>query len=100
MSNLADLSSLDSMSGNETVKATSNHLRGLIKEELLEETPAFGEAFREVGENLRQQFSIASLRPYQVCQNYPLHISHQKLFSGASRGVPLAGVAIRDRSRQ
>src|SRR5258708_9798665 len=32
------------MSGNETVKATSNHLRGLIKEELLEDTPAFGDA--------------------------------------------------------
>ena len=44
MSNLADLSSLDDMSGNETVKATSNHLRGLIKEELLEDTPAFGDA--------------------------------------------------------
>ena len=43
MSNLADLSSLDGMSGNETVKATSNHLRGLIKEELLEDTPAFGD---------------------------------------------------------
>jgi sulfite reductase (ferredoxin) len=44
LSNLADLSSLDGMSGNETVKATSNHLRGLIKEELLEDTPAFGDA--------------------------------------------------------
>ena len=44
MSNLADLSSLDEMSGNETVKANSNHLRGLIKEELLEDTPAFGDA--------------------------------------------------------
>ena len=44
MSNLADLSSLDGMSGNETVKSTSNHLRGLIKEELLEDTPAFGDA--------------------------------------------------------
>jgi sulfite reductase (ferredoxin) len=32
------------MSGNETVKSTSNHLRGLIKEELLEDTPAFGDA--------------------------------------------------------
>ncbi|HEV2030063.1 MAG TPA: NADPH-dependent assimilatory sulfite reductase hemoprotein subunit [Candidatus Dormibacteraeota bacterium] len=39
-----DLSSLDGLSGNETIKATSNHLRGLIKEELLEETPAFGDA--------------------------------------------------------
>ena len=44
MSNLVDLSSLDGMSGNETVKSTSNHLRGLIKEELLEDTPAFGDA--------------------------------------------------------
>src|SRR6266851_2536907 len=35
--------SLDSLSKNETVKATSNHLRGLIKEELLEDTPAFGD---------------------------------------------------------
>jgi sulfite reductase (ferredoxin) len=31
------------LSRNETVKATSNHLRGLIKEELLEDTPAFGD---------------------------------------------------------
>jgi sulfite reductase (ferredoxin) len=31
------------LSKNETVKATSNHLRGLIKEELLEDTPAFGD---------------------------------------------------------
>ncbi|HVS50437.1 MAG TPA: NADPH-dependent assimilatory sulfite reductase hemoprotein subunit [Candidatus Dormibacteraeota bacterium] len=31
------------MSGNEAIKATSNHLRGLIKEELLEDTPAFGD---------------------------------------------------------
>jgi sulfite reductase (ferredoxin) len=38
-----DLSSLDGLSGNETTKATSNHLRGLIKEELLEDTPAFGD---------------------------------------------------------
>jgi sulfite reductase (ferredoxin) len=38
-----DLSSLDGLSRNETVKATSNHLRGLIKEELLEDTPAFGD---------------------------------------------------------
>ncbi|HEY8864182.1 MAG TPA: NADPH-dependent assimilatory sulfite reductase hemoprotein subunit [Candidatus Dormibacteraeota bacterium] len=35
--------SLDGLSKNETVKATSNHLRGLIKEELLEDTPAFGD---------------------------------------------------------
>ena len=44
MSDLVDLSALDGLSGNETIKATSNHLRGLIKEELLEETPAFGDA--------------------------------------------------------
>ena len=44
MSDPIDLSSLDGLSGNETVKATSNHLRGLIKEELLEDTPAFGDA--------------------------------------------------------
>ena len=43
MSNLSDGSSLEGLSRNETIKATSNHLRGLIKEELLEETPAFGE---------------------------------------------------------
>jgi sulfite reductase (ferredoxin) len=44
LSDPIDLSSLDGLSGNETVKATSNHLRGLIKEELLEDTPAFGDA--------------------------------------------------------
>ena len=43
MSELKDLSTLDGLSRNETVKATSNHLRGLIKEELLEDTPAFGD---------------------------------------------------------
>jgi sulfite reductase (ferredoxin) len=43
LSNLADPSSLDALSRNETVKVTSNHLRGLIKEELLEGTPAFGD---------------------------------------------------------
>ena len=43
MPDLADLSALDGLSKNETVKATSNHLRGLIKEELLEDTPAFGD---------------------------------------------------------
>src|SRR5258708_11010867 len=31
------------MSGNESIKATSNHLGGLIREELLEDTPAFGD---------------------------------------------------------
>jgi sulfite reductase (ferredoxin) len=44
LSDLVDLSALDGLSGNETIKATSNHLRGLIKEELLEDTPAFGDA--------------------------------------------------------
>jgi sulfite reductase (ferredoxin) len=44
LSDLGDLSALDGLSGNETIKATSNHLRGLIKEELVENTPAFGDA--------------------------------------------------------
>jgi len=44
LSDPIDLVSLDGLSGNETVKATSNHLRGLIREELLEDTPAFGDA--------------------------------------------------------
>jgi sulfite reductase (ferredoxin) len=43
LSDLTDVPSLDGLSKNETVKATSNHLRGLIKEELLEDTPAFGD---------------------------------------------------------
>jgi sulfite reductase (ferredoxin) len=43
LSDLTDLSSLEGLSGNEAIKATSNHLRGLIKEELLEDTPAFGD---------------------------------------------------------
>jgi len=43
LSDPIDLVSLDGLSKNETVKATSNHLRGLIKEELLEDTPAFGD---------------------------------------------------------
>jgi len=38
------LSDLVDLSSNERIKATSNHLRGLIKEELLEDTPAFGDA--------------------------------------------------------
>jgi sulfite reductase (ferredoxin) len=44
LSDSVDLSALEGLSGNETIKATSNHLRGLIKEELLEDTPAFGDA--------------------------------------------------------
>jgi sulfite reductase (ferredoxin) len=43
LSDLNDPSSLDGLSRNETIKATSNHLRGLIKEELVEDTPAFGD---------------------------------------------------------
>ena len=43
MSNLSDATSLESFSKNESIKAASNHLRGLIKEELLEDTPAFGD---------------------------------------------------------
>src|SRR3982074_1179871 len=43
LSDLSDGTPLDGLSRNETVKATSNHLRGLIKEELLEDTPAFGD---------------------------------------------------------
>jgi sulfite reductase (ferredoxin) len=31
------------LSKNESIKAASNHLRGLIKEELIEDTPAFGD---------------------------------------------------------
>ena len=48
MSDLTDLSVLDGLSKNETIKATSNHLRGLIKEELLEDTPAFGDASEQL----------------------------------------------------
>jgi len=43
LSNLSDGTSPEGFSRNESIKATSNHLRGLIKEELLEDTPAFGE---------------------------------------------------------
>ena len=43
MSNLSDGTPLESFSRNESIKAESNHLRGLIKEELLEDTPAFGD---------------------------------------------------------
>ena len=48
MSDLTDLSVLDGLSKNETIKATSNHLRGLIKEELLEDSPAFGDASEQL----------------------------------------------------
>src|SRR6266568_755036 len=43
LSNLSDGTPLDGLSRNESVKAASNHLRGLIKEELVEEAPAFGD---------------------------------------------------------
>jgi len=43
LSNLSDGTPLESFSRNESIKAESNHLRGLIKEELLEDTPAFGD---------------------------------------------------------
>ncbi|HLZ94907.1 MAG TPA: NADPH-dependent assimilatory sulfite reductase hemoprotein subunit [Candidatus Dormibacteraeota bacterium] len=43
MSNLADQTDLSALSRNETIKATSNHLRGQIKEELGADTPAFGD---------------------------------------------------------
>jgi sulfite reductase (ferredoxin) len=43
LSNLLDRSELDGVSRNETIKANSNHLRGLIKEELVEDTPAFSD---------------------------------------------------------
>ncbi len=43
MSNLSDATSLEDFSRNESIKANSNHLRGLIKEELVEDTPAFGD---------------------------------------------------------
>jgi sulfite reductase (ferredoxin) len=36
-----DHSDLEGVSSNESIKAKSNHLRGLIKEELVEDTPAF-----------------------------------------------------------
>jgi len=48
LSDLTDLSVLDGLSKNETIKATSNHLRGLIKEELLEDSPAFGDASEQL----------------------------------------------------
>jgi sulfite reductase (ferredoxin) len=48
LSDLTDLSALDGLSKNETIKATSNHLRGLIKEELIEDTPAFGDASEQL----------------------------------------------------
>src|SRR5260370_1633451 len=43
LSSLSDGISLEGLSKNESIKAASNHLRGLIKEELVEDTPAFGD---------------------------------------------------------
>jgi sulfite reductase (ferredoxin) len=43
LANLSDGTSLDGFSKNESIKATSNHLRGLIKEELVEDTSAFSD---------------------------------------------------------
>ena len=43
MSNLSDGTPLDGFSRNESIKAASNHLRGLIKKELVEDTLAFGD---------------------------------------------------------
>jgi sulfite reductase (ferredoxin) len=43
LSNLSEGTSLEGFSKNESIKVGSNHLRGLIKEELLEDTPAFGD---------------------------------------------------------
>jgi sulfite reductase (ferredoxin) len=43
LSNLSDGTPLDGFSRNESVKAASNHLRGLIKEELIDDAPAFGD---------------------------------------------------------
>ena len=43
MANLSDGVSLDDLSKNESIKARSNHLRGHIADELVEDSPAFGE---------------------------------------------------------
>ncbi|HWO45467.1 MAG TPA: NADPH-dependent assimilatory sulfite reductase hemoprotein subunit, partial [Methylomirabilota bacterium] len=43
MASQSDGISLEGLSKNESIKAASNHLRGLIKEELVEDTPAFGD---------------------------------------------------------
>ena len=43
MANLSDGLSLDDFSKNESIKASSNHLRGLIKDELVEDTPVFSD---------------------------------------------------------
>jgi sulfite reductase (ferredoxin) len=43
LSKLLDRSDLEGLSSNEAIKEKSNHLRGLIKEELVEDTPVFSE---------------------------------------------------------
>jgi sulfite reductase (ferredoxin) len=43
LSNLSDGTPVVDFSRNESIKAASNHLRGLIKEELVEDTPAFSD---------------------------------------------------------
>ena len=43
MANLSDDTSLAGFSKNETIKASSNHLRGLIKDELVEDAPVFSD---------------------------------------------------------
>jgi sulfite reductase (ferredoxin) len=43
LSKLLDRRGLDGVSSNESIKANSNHLRGLIKEELVDDAPAFTE---------------------------------------------------------
>jgi sulfite reductase (ferredoxin) len=43
LANLSDGVSLDDLSKNESIKAGSNHLRGHIADELVEDSPAFGE---------------------------------------------------------
>jgi sulfite reductase (ferredoxin) len=43
LANLSDDVSLDDLSKNESIKAGSNHLRGHIADELVEDSPAFGE---------------------------------------------------------
>jgi sulfite reductase (ferredoxin) len=43
LANLSDGVSLDDLSKNESIKAGSNHLRGHIADELVDESPAFGE---------------------------------------------------------
>ncbi len=48
MSKLLDRSGLEGMSSNEAIKEKSNHLRGLIKEELVEDTPEFTDASEQL----------------------------------------------------